>query len=872
MKIFTLGVITAAILLCACGSSDKKKDKPTPPANPAPVVTGPFYQYMGTWELPGTGNIWHFNKETFTAYNFNSYGCVKIHNESLKVIEDITNNMSLNEGKNRLIFDDKASNPEVWAKRTGLPTSCEEQALLSSTNIPDNFEYLWHTMNDYYAFFQQKGVDWQAVYQTVKPQITNATTEEEFIELIDEVFSVFADGHLSLTNKQGESADGLALNGFKLEVLRSSLVDADDDFELAWHQLKQYRENALRALLKDNMLKQHAQADAIRWGQLADNTGYIRIDRLYDLAETGARDFANNMLDQLANIEQDLQITDTIMTSALGDLANNDVIIIDLRFNGGGWDNVGRKIAGYFTDKGIKFGEKRILNNKHQADPYTLTISPAETGVFTKPVYVITGRTTGSGGEVLSMAFKALEHATLIGEPTNGSVSDMLSHDMPNGWELTLSHEVYTDTTGAMVETLGVTPDVTLPAYASQDIIYYSDTPIDHALQLAEISPSFVPTKAQVDAAFDQYFVPTNVPGIAVAVIKDNKVVYQHARGFANIEEKRPITLDTPFNVGSTSKAILATAIMQLVEQDQISLQDKLTDMSLGFDPNNPNNEDKNMTLRHLVTHTSGIKDSAGYTCSYFVQDTEQPLYQTFGIEGCPLQATTDTTAFFIHDYFNPNGKYYMDGAYLPEKWGFPDTIVNYTNVGAGLAGYAIEQKLNINLMDYMSEHIFQPLSMFNTHWDYRQLNENNPKAIQYMLDNELNPLPVPEFSYPTKYDGDLNTSVNDLTKFLLAIINKGKLDDQRILKAESVAQMLSPQTDILGGNDVQGVFWYQDGSFIGHDGGDPGTNAIMKYNQATGVGLIVLMNGEDSHFGAEEVDGMLMPLIATLYRYGLGQ
>ena len=355
-------------------------------------------------------------------------------------------------------------------------------------------------------------------------------------------------------------------------------------------------------------------------------------------------------------------------------------------------------------------------------------------------------------------------------------------------------------------------------------------------------------------------------------MIKDDRIVYQKAYGFSNIDQGVAVNMDTPFNIGSISKTMLAVAIMQKVEQGEISLTDELSDMNLSFDPNNPLNQNEGITLRHLVTHTSGIRDSDGYDCSYFVHESGVSLYKLFGDESCPENATTDSTTFFAEDYFNENGRYVMDGIYNDDEDGLPDIIYEYSNVAAGLAGYAVEQKLNIDFANTMKQSIFIPLQMDNTAWRHTELNEANPKAIQYTLNEDLEPIEVPEFSYPTFYDGDLNTSANDLAKFLITIINGGEYQGNRILKQETVEVMLSSQTEVLNQLDKQGVFWYWNGAYVGHDGGDPGTHAIMQYNTSTKTGIVLLMNGEDGYLGNGEVEGKILPLMSTLYRYGLGQ
>lgn len=866
-KLIVLVLMATTILLSACGSSDK--DKITKIDE---VPQSVFSDYNGVWELKGTGDVWVINDEKLTTYNFNSFGCIKNLDIELTDIEEAVNYLSINEESTEITFDNLGSSKESYQLIEQIPKSCKTDNLLAQTDLVTNFEFLWHTMNDYYAFFELRDIDWQGVYEEYRPQVTSTTTKHQFFEMMEEIFSQFGDGHLSLSDGEEYESDGTAFNGFILEVLRSELVDAEDDFEEAWRNLKTYNDHVLTTLLQEHKLYSHEESDAIRWGKLSDNIGYIRVDRVQNINVKGEQEEADNFLEQLTLISQDLIDTDTIMQIALADIGTSDALIIDLRFNGGGYDNVSLKIASYFSHSAQIIGTKKTRNKYFESAEYPLNIAKSPIEAYTKPIYVITGRSTGSGGEVLSMALKALPQTTLIGEATNGSVSDILEHSLPNGWVLSLSHEVYTDVEGTNIESIGVTPDVEMPVYASQDLMYVSNTPIDYILQKIGAPSYTTPSIAEVEEVFEQHFIPTNIPGIAIAVIKGDKIVYQKSYGFANIAQEIEVSMDTPFNVGSISKTILATGIMQKVEQGAISLADELTTMNLSFDPNNPLNQNSGITLRHLVTHTSGIRDSDGYGCSYFVHESGVSLYRLFGDEDCPENATTDPTTFFANDYFNENGRYVMDGIYNTDEDGLPDITHEYSNVASGLAGYAVEQKLNVDFANSMKQTIFMPLNMINTSWRYTQLSETNPKAVQYTLDEDLEPIEVPEFSYPTFYDGDLNTSANDLAKFLITIINGGEYQGNRILNQETVNTMLSSQTDVLNQRDVQGVFWYWNGAFIGHGGGDPGTNALMQYNTVTKTGIIVLMNGEDGYLGNEEAGEKLLPLISTLYRYGLGQ
>lgn len=470
------------------------------------------------------------------------------------------------------------------------------------------------------------------------------------------------------------------------------------------------------------------------------------------------------------------------------------------------------------------------------------------------------------------MAFKTLPQVTLIGEPTGGDVSDSLTHALPNGWQLSLSNEVYADNESVEVESIGVNPDTFMFVYASNDLKYLSNTPIDYAMQKMGLQPPMVPDVNEVETTVDTIFSSLKIPGMAVAVVKDNEIMWSKGFGVADIETKRPVTADTPFNIGSISKTFVATAITQGIENNLLNLDESISAMNLPFIIDNPHVEGEDISLRHLVTHTSGIKDSDGYDCSYYShEDDTSLLNQVSGQNDCPNNVTTDSTLFY-QQYFTPGGKYYMDGPYLSGESATPGTTYEYSNVAASLAAYAVEQKLSIDLVETMQENILTPLKMTNTAWRHTDLNPDNPKAIQYVLNTNDEPIAMPEYSYPTFFDGDLNTSANDLARYMAAIANLGKLDDVSILEEDSVRFMLSPQTNALTDENIQGIFWVWGGSYVGHTGGDPGTIAFMEYNMATRSGVVMLLNGDDDSIGKDELSEKLLPLFPSLYRLGLGK
>ncbi|SFD20086.1 serine hydrolase [Pseudoalteromonas denitrificans] len=856
-KAFSMSLLTSALFLAGCGSNDSDKK----------IDENPLLKFKGVWQLPGYGEVLDFKDNSLITYNTNSYGCVKVSEVQFDKLPLYSKYLSLD--NNKLIYDNPFTSTATFQKQDTNFDACNVDKLLKSDDPITNFEFLWHTFNDYYAFFELRELNWQAVYEQYRPLVTASTTQEQLGDIFEAMLDDIDDGHISLSNKDTYIANGGDIKGRALQAYKLALSLGDEaQFGALYQAINSINLEVIKSNLVDGNLKQYDNSNAIHWGELPGNIGYLSINRVMGMNKTNA-DAPLGANDQLAYVEQDLKDTDLIMQTVMTQFKDTQGLVIDLRINNGGLDKVSQKIASYFSQTEYTFATKHVANKAFNGDKLSLKVVASPIEAYIKPIYVLTGQSSGSGGEVLTQALKSLAHVTTIGQATEGSVSDSLEFVMPNGWALSLSNEIYTDLQGAILEGQGVKPDVEMPVYAMLDLQMGSDTPIDYVLQQFGITPanvmSFDKVEQQIKASFDTL----KLPGMSLAVIKNNEIVWETGFGFADIETERPITEHTPFNVGSVSKTMLATAIAQQVELGNVSLELPINEMNLPFEINNPHS-DEPIKLKHLVSHTSGLLDTQNYNCSYYIHETGESLYASFGVEACDIQATLDTATFY-QEYFTQGEKYYTDDVFATDDDALPGSYYEYSNVGAGLAGFAIEKLLDIDLSQTMKSQLFEPMGMLNTAWDHTQLSEQNPKAVQYSLDESNDLIAMPEFSYPTFFDGDLNTSAHDLARLLITIGNKGMIDNKRILKAQTVEMMLTPPVDTFTTDvDKQGLFWRINGAFIGHTGGDPGTNAVIQYNQITGAGFVVLMNGEDSEMGKDEMDEQLQPILNMIYRSGL--
>jgi len=343
-----------------------------------------------------------------------------------------------------------------------------------------------------------------------------------------------------------------------------------------------------------------------------------------------------------------------------------------------------------------------------------------------------------------------------------------------------------------------------------------------------------------------------HIPGLSACIVKKDKLVWAKQYGWADVENKIPMAADTIQNIGSISKTITATAVMQLWEKGKFKLDDDVNTY-LSFKVRNPDYPDDPITFRQLLTHKSSIKDGQAYGKSYACGD--------------PTISLKD----WITEYFTPGSTYY-DARENFHTWK-PGTIKiprgprAYTNVGYGLLGYLAEVLSGMDFAEYCKKHIFVPLGMTQTGWHLADIDVSRhaipysyyPENFKQPEDLELRSLlprygpdkqsikkgaffPHCLYSFPNYPDGLIRTSVQDLSRFLRAYINGGTFEGVPILQKETIASMLSDRH--LG----RGLCWYTQkykGGILtwGHGGGDPGISTQMLFIPEDDTGVIVFFN-----------------------------
>lgn len=321
---------------------------------------------------------------------------------------------------------------------------------------------------------------------------------------------------------------------------------------------------------------------------------------------------------------------------------------------------------------------------------------------------------------------------------------------------------------------------------------------------------------------FDKFVESTmkdwNVPGLSVAIVKDGEILLAKGYGYADVENKREVDGKTLFAIGSASKAFTAAAVMQLVDEKKIDLDEPIITYLPDFKLYN-DYATKHITTRDLLSHRSGLPR---HDFTWYGSNASR------------------TDLYGRLRYLEPTAE-------LRETW-------QYQNLMYMTAGYLVGQIEGKTWEECLRQKILNPLGMANTNFSVEDMqkvknhalpyNEKDGKAVKMNFRNidAIGPA------------GSINSNAEDMAQWLKLLLNEGNFDETTVLSAASTKELYQPQMVMPGGMTRDEVFYnsyglgwmitsYRGKLRVEHGGNIDGFTASVCFMPHDGFGVVVMAN-----------------------------
>ena len=263
-------------------------------------------------------------------------------------------------------------------------------------NAEGNFDMLWKICDEYYCFFDYKGIDWNEVYAKYRPLVYNGMDNDELFDVCTKMLAELKDGHVNLSYNY--------------------------DTSVYWRWSQDYPENYSERIVHENYLENefHIKSGFV-YKVLPENIGYMYYDSFSS------------------------EFTDALLDHILTQFKDCKGVIIDIRSNGGGnLDNVNKIACRFSKEEKVLCGYKIYKTGPGHSEladtiPDYITVKKKEVVKFLKEVVVLTNRGVYSAANDFVRTMKVLDNVTIIGDRSGGGGGVPRNFDLPNGWYVRLS-------------------------------------------------------------------------------------------------------------------------------------------------------------------------------------------------------------------------------------------------------------------------------------------------------------------------------------------------------------------------------------------------------------------------------------------------
>jgi CubicO group peptidase (beta-lactamase class C family) len=309
---------------------------------------------------------------------------------------------------------------------------------------------------------------------------------------------------------------------------------------------------------------------------------------------------------------------------------------------------------------------------------------------------------------------------------------------------------------------------------------------------------------------FPKRMAEDKVPGLSFALVDRDGILWAAGFGYTDYNRKTPVTTDTMFLICSMSKTITATAVMLAVQDGLLELDVPIIEYLPQFTVNSRFEEkpEKKITLRHLLSHTSGIAHEAP------VGNGRELSYGTLEEH---VLSVSDT--------------------WLRHKVG---ERYSYSGLGYDLVAYIIQLKSSKPFAKYLEDKIFTPLNMTNCSVDPEFIRHHPNRAVGHMPYAKQLPLAI---DVPWVGAGSVYASSKGMAKFVQFFLNGGKVDGQTVLDKSHITSMVTPSIRNKDYGLGLDIYPNNERSILGHGGAGIGFGSIMIWYPEYGIGGVFLFN-----------------------------
>lgn len=314
-------------------------------------------------------------------------------------------------------------------RRETLPPQCTQGMRAGPVEL---FDIFWHAFDQHYPYFADQGIDWDARRADALAELGDPPDPDP----------------RTLAATMRHALRGITDEQVVLDTPDGTYRPASgmQDTVPAWVAEARAALPEIDTRLDADPAPANIDGSGIRHGRIDGRIAYLGIHHMEAQAS-----LSGTQASEAARIAADLAAT----------YADAEAVIVDLRYNPGGAETVALAYAGLFADTPRVAALKSVATGPSTLSaPQPITLRPAPMRLTGRPIMVLTSALTGGAAELFVLALQGAQDVTVMGAPTAGALSDPLKRDLPNGFAITLPHQVYARRDGSLIGLDPVVPDV----------------------------------------------------------------------------------------------------------------------------------------------------------------------------------------------------------------------------------------------------------------------------------------------------------------------------------------------------------------------------------------------------------------------------